>query len=87
MSDPDWITSSHITNQLNISVRQLYYWELKGIIQPQVITKGSREFKRYTKNDFEILKCVKNHLDEGYTLAKALEKATLSNFRTVLKEN
>ncbi len=77
MNDPNWITSSHITRQLDISVRQLYYWELKGIVQPRVIIKGSREFKRYSKDDYEILKCVKNYLDEGYTLSKAMEKAAL----------
>jgi DNA-binding transcriptional MerR regulator len=76
MNDQGWMTSSQITHQLDISVRQLYYWELKGIIQPQLITMGSREFKRYSKADVEILKRVKNFLDEGYTLAKAMEKAT-----------
>ena len=76
MNDQGWMTSSQITNQLEISVRQLYYWELKGIVEPQLITMGSREFKRYSKEDVEVLKQVKNFLDEGYTLAKAMEKAT-----------
>ena len=75
MNDQGWMTSSQITRQLEISVRQLYYWELKGIVQPQLITMGSREFKRYSKEDVEVLKQVKIFLDEGYTLTKAMEKA------------
>ena len=75
MDDQGWMTSSQITNKLEISVRQLYYWELKGVIQPHVITMGSREFKRYSKEDVEVLKLVKTYLDEGYTLAKAIKKA------------
>ena len=80
MEDQNWITSSQITKQLDISVRQLYYWELKGVVQPHLITLGSREFKRYSKEDVEILKCVKDCLDEGYTLSKAMEKASSLNF-------
>ena len=75
MDDQGWMTSSQITSKLDISVRQLYYWELKGVIQPHVITMGSREFKRYSKEDVKVLKFVKTYLDEGYTLAKAMEKA------------
>ena len=80
MDQQNWVTSSQITKQLDISVRQLYYWELKGAVQPQLITLGSREFKRYTKGDVEVLQCVKNYLDEGYTLSKAMEKASEMNF-------
>lgn len=79
MDDQDWMTSAQITQQLDISVRQLYYWELKGVVQPRLITLGSREFKRYTKEDVEVLQCVKNYLDEGYTLSKAMEKACEMN--------
>jgi MerR family transcriptional regulator, global nitrogen regulator len=79
MEDQNWITSSEITKRLDISVRQLYYWELKGAVQPHLVTLGSREFKRYSKEDVEVLKCVKNCLDEGYTLSKAMEKASKLN--------
>jgi len=78
MVDQNWVTSSQITRQLEISVRQLYYWELKGIVEPHTITMGAREFKRYSPQDVKVLKSVKNYLDEGYTLAKAMEKAALN---------
>jgi len=73
------LTSSEITKKLDISLRQLYYWELKGIIKPKTVSIGSREFKRYSQKDFEILKRVKTYLDEGYTLSRAVQKAYSSN--------
>jgi len=68
-------TSSEITRKVDISLRQLYYWELKGLVKPQVITVGAREFKRYTAQDLELLRQVKYYLDEGYTLMRAFQKA------------
>ncbi len=75
MNEHSLLTSAQITNKLEISLRQLYYWELKGVIQPQMITLGARTFKRYSSRDVETLKLVKRYLDEGYTLTKAMEKA------------
>ena len=70
------LTSTEVTRMLKISLRQLYYWELKGIIKPLTVVMGSREFKRYTPDDMEILRKIKAFLDEGYTLSRSVEKAT-----------
>lgn len=67
-------TSSEIVNLVGISLRQLYYWELKGVIQPKAFTLGSREFKHYSENDIVTLKKIKQFLSEGYNLNKAIEK-------------
>ncbi|HDL18149.1 MAG TPA: hypothetical protein ENH29_03760 [Bacteroidetes bacterium] len=40
----NWVTSPQITGQLATGVRQLYYWELKGIVEPKTVTMGAREF-------------------------------------------
>lgn len=66
-----WLSSSEVTRKLDISLRQLYYWELKGIVKPKLITMGSREFKRYSLDDVERLQKVKEYLDQGYTLSSA----------------
>jgi len=62
MKNTMWLSSSDITRQLKISLRQLYYWELKGIIKPRLIT-------------MEVLSQIKDFLDEGYTLNSAVRRA------------
>ena len=74
MNNVMWMSSSEVTQKLNISLRQLYYWELKGIIKPRIIPKGSREFKRYSAKDFEVLRQVKGYLDQGFTLSGAVQR-------------
>lgn len=66
--------SKEVLKKTGISLRQLYYWELKGIVTPQTIKLGSREFKRYTTNDITKLKNVKSLIDEGYILDAAVKK-------------
>lgn len=75
MKKVHWFGSSAVTRKLGISLRQLYYWELKGIVRPHVITRGSRVFKQFSLEDIETLRLVKNFLDEGYTLSSAVDKA------------
>lgn len=74
MKNTMWLSSSEVTRKLKISLRQLYYWELKGIVKPRLITMGSREFKRYSNRDFELLRQIKDFLDEGYTLTGAVQR-------------
>ena len=74
MMEDHYFSSSEVTRKLDISLRQLYYWELKGIVKPNLITLGSREFKRYSHDDFDTLKKVKRFLDQGFTLTSAVQK-------------
>ena len=78
MKNTMWLTSADVTRKLRISLRQLYYWETKGIIKPRPITMGSREFKRYSGNDFEILRQIKDCLDQGYTLNGAVRQVQIN---------
>ena len=71
MDSKSLLCSSDIIKRLGISLRQLYYWELKGIVQPRYVQMGSRKFKRYTNQDFLRLKRMKESLDKGYTLEAA----------------
>lgn len=71
MDGKNLLCSSDIIKKLGISLRQLYYWELKGIVQPRYVQMGSRKFKRYTNQDFVRLKRMKESLDKGYTLEAA----------------
>ena len=76
MKKVHWFGSSYVTKELGISLRQLYYWELKGIVRPHVLTKGSREFKQFSLQDINTLKQVKKYLDQGYTLSSAVDKTS-----------
>ncbi|GBD92872.1 hypothetical protein BMS3Abin05_00447 [bacterium BMS3Abin05] len=75
MAEVRLLTSKEVICKLDISLRQLYYWELKGIVKPKSILMGSREFKRYSTQDVKTLKQIKYYLDEGYTLARAIQKS------------
>ena len=63
-----------VTKECGISTRQLYYWELIGIIRPHYETFGTRRFRRYTPDDIDLLKQVKSLLDEGFTLQSVRER-------------
>jgi len=60
--------SSQILQAVNITYRQLSYWQLKGLVKPTYQRLGTRDFKRYTQQDIDTLKTVKRLLDEGYSL-------------------
>ena len=75
MNDKSLLCSSDIIRTLGISLRQLYYWELKGIVRPRHIQMGSRKFKRYSQQDFLRLKRMKESLDKGFTLEAASRQA------------
>ena len=66
--------SADIIKRARISLRQLYYWELKGIIKPELVKMGTRQFKRYSEKDIVLLKKIKLFLAEGYTLESAVKK-------------
>ena len=66
----------NVTKECGISTRQLYYWELIGMVHPHYETFGSRNFRRYTADDIYLLKKAKHMLDEGFTLQAIKEKIT-----------
>ncbi|MSR77442.1 MAG: MerR family transcriptional regulator [Candidatus Omnitrophica bacterium] len=79
-----------VSKESGLSVRQLYYWELIGLICPRYETFGMRRFRRYTEEDLSFLKVAKQLLDQGYTLQAVKqnilsEKQTAQNGRDVQK--
>ncbi len=73
------LSTYSVTQECAISTRQLYYWELIGLIQPHYETFGSRRFRRYTSEDLGILKKIKSLLDEGFTLQAVRERILKNN--------
>ena len=74
-----------VSKESGLSVRQLYYWELIGLICPRYETFGMRKFRRYTQGDLECLKMAKNLLDQGFTLQAV--KQNLLSFKKSAEES
>lgn len=67
-------SSSDAARGAGISLRQLYYWERIGILNPGRQVSGSREFRRYSEEDIVLLRKVKGLIDEGFTLRSAMRR-------------
>ncbi len=66
--------TAEVCRQVGISLRQLEYWTLIGIIIPRLEQHGLKFFKRFNESDIEILKQVKLLTDEGFLVSRALDK-------------
>ena len=61
-----------VAKRVGISIERLYYWERIGIVNPEMESFGIRQFRRYSREDIERAKRVKEMVDiEGYTLQAA----------------
>lgn len=67
--------ATEAATRVGITLRQLYYWERLGVVEPRRETFGDRKFRRYTERDIQVLRQVKQLVDEGYVLSRAAEKA------------
>ena len=67
-----------LTQKLGISAERLRYWEKFGIVNPEYIQRGTRKFRRYSKEDIRRVTLVKMLVDgEKYTLEGAIRKITM----------
>ena len=66
--------TSDVCRQVGISLRQLEYWILIGIVIPGLEQHGLKSFKRFSDRDIDILMKVKSLTDEGFMVSRALEK-------------
>ena len=71
-SDDFLVGISELSNMMNVSPRQLRYWEKKGYITSVGETGSSRKYKLPMAIKVEM---IKHFLDEGFTLQVAVEKA------------
>ena len=80
VESPDALYStSTAAKKANISIKQLYYWEQIGIIKPRYERFGLRQFRRYDKDDIDVLRTIKRLLDRGFTLKAAIQKTRSLN--------
>jgi DNA-binding transcriptional MerR regulator len=64
---------SELSQMCEISPRQLRYWEQKGLIQS--VPQEENAPRKYRLPTVVKVELIKRFLDEGFTLAKAVEKA------------
>jgi DNA-binding transcriptional MerR regulator len=69
---------------VGISQRQLGYWTLIGVIKPTKETHGSKIFNRFTDQDVETLRKVKQLTEEGFFVSKAAEKVHRETDQTAM---
>lgn len=65
---------SQISQMLNVSPRQLRYWEKRGYIRSLAQKDG--QTRQYNAKAVVRIVGIKHFLDEGYTLAAAADKVT-----------
>ena len=56
--------------------KQIRHWEASGFIPlAERLVCGERSFRRFTMDDVETIRKIKDYLDEGFTLSSAVNKA------------
>lgn len=59
-----------------VTEKQIRHWEeKKHIPAPQRVICGQRSYRQFTEKDFNLIRSIKEYLDEGYTLSTAAKKA------------
>ena len=59
-----------------ITAKQIRHWEERNHIpSPQRVICGERSYRQFTEEDLELIRKIKDYLDEGYTLPVAARKA------------
>jgi DNA-binding transcriptional MerR regulator len=60
--------------------KQLRNWEASGFIPlAERLVCGERAYRRFTMDEVETIRKIKDYLDEGFTLSSAVNKATGKN--------
>ena len=60
--------------------KQIRNWEASGFIPlAERVVCGERAYRRFTMDQVETIRKIKDYLDEGYTLSSAVNKAAGKN--------
>lgn len=64
-----------VSKLTGVSDKTLRYWEFKSYIKsPERMVSGSRSFRRYTKEQIELIIKLKSLTDQGFKLQIAANK-------------
>jgi len=65
-----------------VSQKKLRSWEGKSIPEPERIVCGDRAYRRYTKEQIDLITRIKEYQDAGFTLSAAAQKAREEIYKT-----
>jgi DNA-binding transcriptional MerR regulator len=69
----DTLSIGDVVKMTGITEKQLRFWEDRAYIpKPQRLVCGAIAYRRYTKDQVQFISLVKEFLDQGYTLHRAL---------------
>ena len=67
---------SEVSQMTGVSKNRIREWNEKGFLPSvQMISVGSRLHRRFTYADTELIKRIREYLEQGYVLPVAVEKA------------
>jgi DNA-binding transcriptional MerR regulator len=59
-----------------VTEKQIRHWEERELIpSPQRVICGKRSYRQFTEEGFNLIRRIREYLDEGYTLSVAAKKA------------
>ena len=64
-----------------VTRRRIRSWEARGYITPKAyrVVCGEKAYRYFSPEQIETIRRIKNHLDQGYTLAHASKMAKQKN--------
>ena len=64
-------------NMTGVTQKQIRNWEEKKYIpEAERVVSGVRAYRRFSMDEVETMRLIKEHLDAGFTLKVAVQKAT-----------
>ena len=67
-----------------VTEKQIRHWEQKGHIPtPQRVICGKRSYRQFTEEGFNLIRTIREYLDQGFTLSIAARKARGNGSSTV----
>ncbi len=68
------LSTSEMLRESKLSAKRLYYWEKVGIVNPEKVRFGSREYRRYSWEDLQRLRRIRRLVSCGYSLRGAARR-------------
>ena len=70
------VSIGEVARLTGATIKQIRYWTDQGLMEcPEKVKSGKRDFRYFNETDLEIIRSIKDLLDQGYTLRAAAQRA------------